>query len=464
MSRYFANPQFRSKKVAKTYYLRHQNGARIRTDKLINTIWEKADGRSLEEIKEAIEGRVSVSAWLLEAIMRLMVAADLLRIDESKAPQPDQPPVKTGPLVSIIIVNKDGEEHLRTLLPSISRQDYPNLEIVMVDNGSRDESSGTVREFFPDAKVIELEKNIGFSAGNNVGIEAASGEYLFLLNNDTELAHDCVSRLVETAIRQDDVAAVIPKMFLWRLPRFLNGIGNSVRPQGWGGDNYIGYLDVGQFDHDEQVSSACFGAAMLTRDALDKVGWLDPKYLFYYEDADWSYRARLLGLNIYFAPGAAVFHKFSASMNTLAANFKWRLVIGNRLRFITKNLSKGAWLNFMRNYFREDVRATLRSVKHRDFSMAITYIRAWTQFLLGLPGILAARRRIQKTRVIRDKAIFDLWPDLPPLMDEGGNPIFDVATVRRIYVHFLEEVGNGSAAADDFIEDEDEGIELSLDA
>lgn len=371
--------------------------------------------------------------------MSLMEAADVLQTDEAVPRVASSAPAMVGPVVSVVIVNRDGEEHLSTLLPSLARQDYPNIEIVMVDNCSKDNSTALLKEFFPDAKVIVLKKDAGFSGGNNIGIAEAAGEYMFLLNNDTELADDCVSRLVAEAAGKPDLAAVVPKMYLWRLPKFLNAIGNSVWPKGWGTDNYIGYLDIGQFDTTEQVFSACFGAVMIGREALDRVGLLDSKYKFYYEDADWSYRARLAGLKIYFAPGARVYHKFNASMKSLEPNFKWQLVIGNRLRFITKNLSKGTWLNFMRNYAKEDIRGVLRSVKHRDVGMAWTYTRAWLRFLTGLPGVMIERRRIQKTRVLKDGVLFELWPELPPLVDQTGNPIFDIATIRRIYVHFLPD-------------------------
>jgi len=451
---YRTNKAWRIKRDGKAYYLRHQNGARLRTDRLVNAIWEKADGRTFSGIKQELERRLTISDWLLGETLRLMEAGELLASDETpsaKPPAPDQtggfggrltrtdPPGRAskGPVVSVVIVNRDGEEHLGTLLPSLARQDYPDIEIVMVDNGSTDNSTAKLKEFFPDAKVVALDNDAGFAGGNNMGIAVATGEYIFLLNNDTELADDCIGALVAWAAGKPDLAAVVPKIYFWRLPKFLNAIGNSVRPKGWGSDNYIGYLDIGQFDATEQVFSACFGAVMLSREALDKVGRLDAKYKFYYEDADWSYRARLAGLKIYFAPGARVYHKFNASMKSLEPNFKWQLVIGNRLRFITKNLSKGTWLNFMRNYAKEDIRGFLRSVKHRDIGMAWTYTLAWLRFLAGLPGIVAARRRIQKSRVLKDGALFELWPELPPLLDLTGNPVFDIATIRRIYVHFL---------------------------
>ncbi len=455
--RYTADPRYRTKRTSSGYYLRHQNGARIKTDRVINLIWETAQGSTAAEIQSALEGRTHISSWLLGIILELMGVAELLRIDPApQAPTRPEPPA-SGPKVSIIIVNKDGSEHLSTLLPSILRQDYPQIELVMVDNGSQDDSVELARRFVSDAKIIELKENIGFSAGNNVGIEQATGDYFFLLNNDTELADDAVSRLVEAAAGRDDIGAVVPKMFLWRLPRFLNGIGNTVRNRGWGGDNFLGHLDIGQFDDVEEVFSAWCGAVLIPRAAFERVGPLDPKYMFYYEDVDWSFRARLLGLKIVTAPGAAVFHKFSASMDKLEPTFKWRLGISNRWRFITKALSKGAWLNFARSYAKEDFRGFLRSIKHHDWPMSRTYLSAWWRVFISLPGILLARRPIQAGRVAADVDIFEYWAKLPPLVQDG-NPVFDLATVRRIYVHALGARPSASVAQPE------EGFELSMDA
>ncbi len=466
--RYTGDQRYRAKRSENGYYLRHQNGARIKTDKVINLIWERAQDSTAAQIQAALEGRTYISSWLLANILRLMVSAELLTVEPA-------PPVLTRPdppsadaRVSVVVVNKDGSEHLSTLLPSLLRQDYPDIELVMVDNGSQDDSVELTRRFVPDAKIIELKENIGFSAGNNVGIAEAPGDYFFLLNNDTELADDAVSRLVEAGAGREDIGAIVPKMFLWRLPRFLNGIGNTVRNRGWGGDNFLGHLDIGQFDELEEVFSACFGAVLIPRVAFERVGPLDPKYLFYYEDVDWSYRARLLGLKIVTAPKASVFHKFSASMDKLEPTFKWRLVISNRWRFITKTLSKGVWLNFARTYAKEDIRGFLRNVKHRDWSMARTYLSAWWRFFVGLPGTLAARRRIQAARTVADADIFEHWAKLPPLVKEGS-PIFDVATIRRIYIHALppepgraDKTGRESGA--DGAAHSDEGLELSMDA
>ncbi len=211
--RYTGDSRYRAKRAENGYYLRHQNGARIKTDKVINLIWERAQDSTAVEIQAALEGRTHVSSWLLGNILRLMVAAELLTVEPLPPVFARADPPTAGPKVSVVIVNMNGSEHLSTLLPSLLRQDYPEIELVMVDNGSRDDSVELTKRFVPGAKIIELKENIGFSAGNNVGITEATGDYFFLLNNDTELADDAVSRLVEAAAGREDVGAVVPKMF-----------------------------------------------------------------------------------------------------------------------------------------------------------------------------------------------------------------------------------------------------------
>jgi GT2 family glycosyltransferase len=291
------------------------------------------------------------------------------------------------------------------------------------------------KSHWPNAKIVVPKKDAGFAEGNNIGIKAASGHYLMLLNNDTELEPDTVSQLVAVALKKPQAAAVVPKIFFYYLPSFINSLGNAVYPWGWGSDNYIGHLDIGQFNEEMELFSACFGAVLIPRPALAKVGLLDGRYRFYYEDADWSYRARLQGLKVYLAPQAVVYHKFNASMQSLTPYFKWQLVIGNRLRFVLKNLSVGTTVNFLRHYLMEDLRGAGRSLKYRDWLMLWAYLKAYGRVLLNAPNIFWQRWQIQRTRAVKDGQLLQVWPKLPALIDERGYPILDTTTVRRIYMH-----------------------------
>lgn len=439
---------------SKEVYFLNGNGARIHTDGLTALIWQEAVGHSATEIYQIVNGRIAVSRLFLETTLDLLVGADLLQVDGASLPDEGKKSkekeavdvMKSGattvPLVSVIVVNYNGREHLDDLLSSLAAQTWQNFETIIVDNASSDDSVEYVSQNWPAVKLLRQRRNSGFACGNNIGIRAAKGDYLFLLNNDTKLDSDCLAGLVVLALNKADAAAIVPKMMFYSLPNFINAIGNSLSPKGWGSDNFIGHLDIGQFDELGEVFSACFGAALLSRSAIEKVGLLDESYGFYYEDSDWSYRARLQGLKIYFAPTAVVYHKFNATMNTLAYDFKLYLLVGNRIRFALKNLALRTALSFTRNYLKEDVRHFLGSLLRLNWRRLITYLRAWLRLFLMLPVIIWERHRIQSRRLagISDKDIFGLRPDphTVVLLDRDSHPILDTKAVRRVYVHLLK--------------------------
>jgi len=103
------------------------------------------------------------------------------------------------------------------------------------------------------------------------------------------------NKRVKNCIEEKKAAAVVPKMLLYSLPRCINSIGNYIPPWKWGSDNFMGHFDFGQFDNLTEVPSACFGAVMLKRKALEDIGPIDNRYQAYYEDADWSYRVNKWG-------------------------------------------------------------------------------------------------------------------------------------------------------------------------
>lgn len=393
----------------------------------------------MTELTTSLGGGVRLSKFYVSTALDVLLAAGL--ISPSAADQSDSVAsavsAPDNELVSIVIVNYNGMRHLPELLASLSAQTYPNIEVIVVDNKSVDDSVQYVNVNFPKVKVFPQEKNLGFAGGNNVGIKVATGKYVFLLNNDTTCAPQAVEQMVAVAEASPTPPVVAPLIKFYDLPGFINSVGNFVKPNGWGSDGYIGYVDTGILDSVGQLASACFGAVMIPRSVLDDVGPMDERYRFYYEDADWSYRAWARGHKIVFAHGAVVYHKFNATMNTLPSSFKMSLVVSNRMRFALQNFSRGSAFLFFRNYLKEDVRKALGSIKRRDFAWLSILASAYWRLALGMPGIIATRRRSQKSKLPgrRDADLFALWPTLPPLLDPEGNPILDSGAIRRIYMH-----------------------------
>lgn len=414
----------------------------IKVDDFVASMWEACENRTFEQIYKQFNQSGGVSSYLLEAALKVLALADLVKHQDGENVllfgESSSKAHSTGPLVSIVIVNFNGKEHLEILIPSILEQTYQSTEIIMVDNGSTDQSVKFIKDNYPQIQVRALGRNYGFAAGNNRGIEVSKGDYLFLLNNDTRLDLHCVEELVKVATQHRNFAAIAPKMMLFNTPRFINSMGNIVSPYTWGSDNFIGYLDVGQFDKIKEVFSACFGAVLIKREALQDVGLLDEGYGFYYEDSDWCYRARLKGYRIITAPQAVVYHKFGASMATLPESFKLGLAARNRLRFALKNMEPVNTLWLIRNYVvREDLRNVAKAILRKDLTSVWMYLRAWLGFVLSVPKVLFLRFKTQRTRLKRatDRELLKLVYTIPPPQIDGANPVLSFRNIRRHYIH-----------------------------
>ncbi len=408
------------------YYLRHrQSGNCLRIDRPLYEIWNALSGQTFDELLAQLPAARTLRQPLLQAVLDVLVRAGLAHTDgdEPIRSTPDSP--QEGPLVSVIIVNLNGRPHLQDCLSSVLSQAYTPIEVILVDNGSQDDSVSWVREHFPAVQIVALQDNLGFAAGNNAGIDIARGEYVLILNNDTELAPACVAELVSIAASDARIAAVAAMMKMFYLRGFVNSIGGAVGPIGWGSDAYIGHLDAGQFERTFEVFSACFGAALLRRSVLDEIGLLDAGFgIGYYEDSDWCFRARMAGYKIVAASQAVVYHKFSATMNTLARTFKLKLVVRNRLRFALKNLQWRTLACFGAGHLVDDAYHILAAVWSADWAVVRAYLQGWGEFGRSLPDVLAQRAHVQQMRKkgVSDRQIFAPTRHLPPPQMEGSHP------------------------------------------
>jgi GT2 family glycosyltransferase len=240
-----------------------------------------------------------------------------------------------------------------------------------------------------------LTKNLFYPGGVNYGIAATTGAYILVLNDDVELTPGFTAEMVRVMEASPRAAAVVPMMKLFYLRGFINGIGNHVRTKGWGSDNYVGYVDIGQLDDVIEVPSACVSAALLRREAIEAVGSFDAAYRAYYEDADWSFRMRRAGWTINAAPKALVYHKFSAFWKNMERKLK--LAARNRLRFVLKNFDGRLRWAFLRSYMKEDLINILSLIKHRRNAEAWAYVRAYGSLILTLPDILDKRAAAKRT-------------------------------------------------------------------
>ncbi len=423
-------------------FARNTLGGRILMDTPVKNVLRaiKPGGSTFEELQK----KKLISRDLLQTLLTVYTRAGVLTAKPAAAsPSPSLPSLPSSPpLVSAVIVNYRGDPHLPELIPSLKNQSYENLEIVVIDNASSDNSCEWLRTHHPDVKLTALNRNIGFAAAVNLGIEKSSGEYVLVLNNDILVDEHAVAFLVEKAFSlEGDWSAIAPKMMFYNNRAFINAIGNSIYPISWGSDNFIGAVDFGQFDGVEESFSACFGAVLLNREVVDRIGGLDPRYGFYYEDMDWSFRAQVHGYPIFTEPRAVIYHKFGASMSLQSQAFKLRYVVGNRLRFCLKNLDKKALKRYLPNYLWEDLRSALGSLKWRNFSVFWAYVRGYMRLTLALPRVLMQRRKLKRSRLIHDHSrVFSKAVPLNLTYMEYGFPKLDTFSLR---INYFEERGEG---------------------
>ncbi|SKB82204.1 glycosyltransferase family 2 protein [Daejeonella lutea] len=242
--------------------------------------------------------------------------------------------------VSIITVNYNHADVTLELLRSVKRSiRYSNLEIVVVDNGSKTDQTGWMRDHYPDAKYIRSVKNLGFAGGNNLGIKQAEGDYLFFVNNDTEFFEDTISALVDILDKDPSIGAVSPKIVYFDRPEIIQYAGFTAMNYNTGRNKCIGQfeLDQGQYDAHLGPTSYAHGAAMMVRvEALDKPGPMPENYFLYFEEMDWCEKIRRAGYTIWLAPKTQIRHKESLSVGA-ASPLKEYFMTRNRILFIRRN-------------------------------------------------------------------------------------------------------------------------------
>lgn len=241
--------------------------------------------------------------------------------------------------VSIITINYNQPEVTLELLDSIQKQDYRDLEVIVVDNGSNIDPSYVIKSRYPEAIVIRSDENLGFAGGNNLGITYASGDYYFFVNNDTEIPKGTIESLVETLNTNADAGIVCPVLYYHSQPYVVQYAGYTPVNFLTGRNRAIGYMSKLPLAQRVEETSYAHGAAMMVRkEAVDKAGMMPENYFLYYEELDWTTRIKESGYHVYVNRGCAVFHKESMSvgkLSTLKTYFQTR----NRILFMRRNVS-----------------------------------------------------------------------------------------------------------------------------
>lgn len=251
--------------------------------------------------------------------------------------------------VSIITVNFNQPKVTQELLLSIIHTNtYKNIEIIVVDNGSKTDPATLLSTQFPDVKFIRSDANLGFAGGNNIGINAATGDYFFLVNNDTEFTADLVQKLVDVLNEHPETGMVSPRIQYFDDKTLIQYAGFTQL-------NYYTMRNssVGQFqrngDDFNQVTGAtgyAHGAAMMVKkEVIQKAGLMFENYFLYYEEMDWCERIRRAGYEIWMRGDAVIYHKESVSVGRVSW-LKAYFMNRNRILFARRNSPPFAALVF----------------------------------------------------------------------------------------------------------------------
>jgi len=332
------------------------------------------------------------------------------------------PPAPTShtdpcPLVSVIVVNWNGAPYLDACLKSVASQTYPQVELLVVDNGSTDGSADTVRRWSekPNVRIFLLKSNTGFTGGNNLAFRHARGEWLALLNNDAVAEPDWLARLVARGNPTAGIGMLGGKILLAGAPGVIDKAGPLIWPDGQNRGRGTGETDHGQYDREEEILWPDGCAALYHRELITQTGGFDDAFFAYGDDADLGLRARLLGWRAWYVPQAVVHHHHSASAGAFSP-LKIRLVERNRLLLALKDFPLGLLVQnpywTLRRYLWLTWGAVSRTGtsgrfvrEHSRFRLLAVLVRAYAGVLRLMPHVLRERRRVQRNRCLSDQEV-----------------------------------------------------------
>ena len=246
----------------------------------------------------------------------------------------------TKPLISIITLNYNQLEVTCEFLESTKSLRYPNYEIILIDNTSKEDPTPIISERFPSVNLVVSETNLGFTGGNNLGMKIAKGDYLFIVNNDTEVTPDLLDLLILPFEKDPGIGMVSPKIRFFEDPQLIQYAGFTKINPFTGRNRSIGHGEPDNGQHDKPgYTNYAHGAAMLVkREVLEKVGMFPEHFFIYYEELDWSAHTIRAGFKIYYESSATIFHKESVTMGKESA-IKAYYHNRNRIMFMRRNSS-----------------------------------------------------------------------------------------------------------------------------
>ena len=288
-----------------------------------------------------------------------------------------------NPLVSVIVISYNGSDVIRGCLDTLLANDYPNFELLVVDNGSTDSLADIVKNDYPQVKLISFFPNRGYAGGMNEGLKAAKGEILIPFNDDTESTPNLIREIVQPLQDYPDVGIVGCKI-LYPDRKTIQHAGGTFSVNGLTRHYGYGEIDQGQYDQSQEVDYVTGCAIAIRRKVFEQLGLYDDRYYpTYFEEVEFAYRARQAGFRIFYNSKAVLYHLESKTEGRYSPGMLYRYN-KSRLRFVLKNIP---FRKFPSVLYEEC--KWLKTIPLKQY--AIPLLKAYGSTLIHLPWILYDR-------------------------------------------------------------------------
>lgn len=342
------------------------------------------------------------------------------------------------PLVSIIILNYNAGKLLLECVESVFDTNYGNLEVIIVDNASKDESHKICKQKFNKIRLIENEKNLGYCEGNNVGIRSAKGNFIVILNPDTKVDPNWLSELM-SAYNLCGEGLYQPKFLTTSNHEILMSTGNMIQLFGFGYSRGKGEIDKKQFEELETVGYASGTCLFTSCKTLQKIGLLDPFLFAYHDDLDLGWRAALLGIKSYYVPKSVVYHPLEG-FSFRWSPYKFYLLERNRLYCLLTHYSRSTLYKILPALILVEISVLFFYMTKKMLRLKI---KAHINIIKNRNLIRTRYKEIQKARRVKDKEIVKSFKDEIFVPEEVSNKISNklfnnfIKILSKIARHFI---------------------------
>ncbi len=320
----------------------------------------------------------------------------------------EAPLVEVTCRLTIVVPTYNGLRYLVPCLEALRVQTYQPFRVIVVDDGSTDDTVSVVQRWYPEAAIIRFAANGGLARAQNAGFAATTTEFVVFLNNDTEAVPTWLERLVAVADATPRAWAVASKLRLWDRRDILHAVGDGFGTDGVPRNLGVWERDMGQWDDGRWIWGPQGGAALYRRSALralsDSVNGtpFDESFFMYCEDVDLNWRARLAGYETAFSPDVVVYHHLSATAGGALASY---YVGRNMLAVLVKDVPSAILRRYWQRILKAQLRFAIQSLRHFREPAARARLRGQFAVAAMLPRLLRQRRHTAARRTVSIAAL-----------------------------------------------------------